>query len=134
MQTINIELPWPPTVNSYYAKTKRGVFISKGGRLFRDAMTSALSEQMCLGLKIDYRLFVQVILYPPDKRCRDLDNYMKALLDALTKAGLWVDDEQIDELAIMRGVVIPRGKVLMQISQHHGMIMPNSPSIWDMLD
>ena len=130
----NITLPWPPTVNSYYVKAKRGIFISKKGGIFRAACASALNEQMCLGLKLDFRLTVHVILYPPDKRCRDLDNYMKALLDALTKAGLWIDDEQIDELAIMRGVVIPGGKTLMQISQHHGMILPDLPNVWDFLE
>ena len=131
---VNISLPWPPTVNSYYARTKRGVFISKAGRTFRDAVDSALNEQMCLGLALTERLSVQVILYPPDRRTRDLDNYMKALLDACTKSRLWGDDEQIDELAIMRGSLVPGGKTLMQITEHHGMIMPDDPGIWDMLE
>ena len=131
----NLTLPWPPTVNSYYAKTKRGVFISKRGRTFRDAVNSALDEQMCFGLKLDMRLSVDIILYPPDRRTRDLDNYMKALLDALTKAGFWIDDEQIDELAIMRGKIVkPGGKTLMQITQHHGMIMPDIENVWDFLE
>lgn len=129
----NLTLPWPPTVNSYYSKTKRGVFISKQGRTFRDACNEALNEQMCLGLKLDIRLSVQVILYPPDRRCRDLDNYMKALLDALTQANVWVDDEQIDELAIMRGKVVNPGKTLLQISEHHGMILPDAEDVWDFL-
>jgi crossover junction endodeoxyribonuclease RusA len=131
---VNFSLPWPPTVNSYYVKAKRGVFISKAGITFRDACNSALNEQMCLGLRLDYRLSVQVILYPPDKRCRDLDNYMKALLDALTHAKVWVDDEQIDELAIHRGKVITSGKTLVQITEHHGMIMPDDENVWDFLE
>jgi crossover junction endodeoxyribonuclease RusA len=32
-----------------------------------------------------------------------LDNYMKSLLDALTKIGVWEDDSQIDRLTIARG-------------------------------
>ena len=35
----------------------------------------------------------------PDKRVRDLDNLLKAPLDALTRAGFWVDDSQIADCA-----------------------------------
>nr|WP_246877229.1 RusA family crossover junction endodeoxyribonuclease [Pantoea ananatis] len=35
------------------------------------------------------------MLYPLDKRNRDLDNYQKTLFDSLTHAGVWVDDRQI---------------------------------------
>ena len=140
MQELILNLPWPPTVNSYYAKTKRGVYISKGGRAFRDAVISACREQMALNLRLDSRLSMQVILYPPDRRTRDLDNYMKALLDALTHSEVWIDDEQIDELAIMRGKIVPRdgeipgGMVRLKISLHHGMIMPDDANIWDYLN
>ncbi|EGM8635893.1 RusA family crossover junction endodeoxyribonuclease, partial [Escherichia coli] len=34
---------------------------------------------------------------------RDLDNILKAPLDALTHAGLLMDDEQFDEINIVRG-------------------------------
>lgn len=39
----------------------------------------------------------------PDRRRRDLDNILKALFDALTHAGLWLDDSQIDFISISRG-------------------------------
>ena len=48
------------------------------------------------------RVAVRIEAQPPDRRVRDLDNLLKAPLDALTHAGLWVDDSQIDELTIMR--------------------------------
>jgi crossover junction endodeoxyribonuclease RusA len=48
------------------------------------------------------RLSVALYAYPPDKRRRDLDNLPKAVLDALTHAGVWADDEQIDSLSIQR--------------------------------
>lgn len=36
---------------------------------------------------------LSVTLCPPDKRKRDMDNFAgKALLDALTLAGVWADD------------------------------------------
>jgi crossover junction endodeoxyribonuclease RusA len=45
------------------------------------------------------KLDVSIILYPPDIRVRDLDNYFKAPLDALTHARLWGDDSQIKRLS-----------------------------------
>ncbi len=40
-------------------------------------------------------LMVEIIMYPPDKRKRDMDNIKKALFDALQHAGLYKDDYQI---------------------------------------
>ena len=57
------------------------------------------------------RLRVELLLYPPDRRRRDIDNYAKSLLDSLTKAGVWEDDSQIDELTIKRCEIIKGGYV-----------------------
>ena len=112
---IILHLPFPPTVNSYYKHSKFGVHISKKGRLFRESLEDTIREQV-RGIKLDETLFVEVYLYPPDRRKRDLDNYMKALLDALTQYGLWEDDSLINQLHIFRGEVIKGGAVIMKIS------------------
>ena len=97
-------LPFPPTINSYYVKTKNGQFISQKGRKYRVDVEAEVREQFSFSA-LDGQLLVEVVLHMPDKRRRDLDNYMKALLDALTLAGVWEDDSQIDQLAIYRGTV-----------------------------
>jgi len=134
MKEIHIDLPFPPTVNSYYSKTMRGVYISKRGRLFRDLCADACNEQNAYGLLLSERLAVDIILYPPDKRTRDLDNYMKALLDALTIAKVWEDDSLIDNLNIHRGSLVKGGKCSVRISEHHGLIMPNNSDVWDYIE
>ena len=97
-----IFLEWPPSVNNYYVKTRNGVYISSKGRAFREAVSLAVNEQLGGMLKLDEKLEVTVILSPPDRRTRDLDNFMKSLLDAITHAGVWEDDGQIDQLLIYR--------------------------------
>jgi crossover junction endodeoxyribonuclease RusA len=60
---------------------------------------------------------MEVYLFPPDRRKRDLDNYMKGLLDALTNGKLWVDDSLINQLHIYRGEVVTDGSVRVEISE-----------------
>ena len=110
-----IYLPFPPTVNNYYVKTQRGVFISQKGRKYRDEVLQAVLEQVS-GETIDKQMLVEVILFPPDKRRRDVDNYNKALLDALTTAELWEDDCLIDQLFNYRGEIRKGGQAYVRIT------------------
>ncbi len=54
----------------------------------------------------------------PSNRIRDLDNYNKALFDALTHAGVWEDDSQVKRMLVEWGPVIPEGKVEITISKY----------------
>lgn len=101
--TYTFKLPWPPSINNYYGRTRTGsVYIKKPGRDFRDIVKDALRI-----IKEDYeplrdRLQVWIEAYPPDRRRRDLDNIKKALLDAMTHAGVYEDDCLIDDLRVIR--------------------------------
>jgi crossover junction endodeoxyribonuclease RusA len=68
---------------------------------------------------------VECIFYPPDRRKRDLDNHLKALLDSCTLSGLWEDDSLIDQLTLYRGVVVKTGIIRMEINLA-GPLMPYS--------
>jgi len=52
----------------------------------------------------------------PDKRKRDIDNYLKILLDSLT-GKVWVDDCQIDCIVISREEVIKGGRVTLDVRE-----------------
>ncbi|MGP1938918.1 RusA family crossover junction endodeoxyribonuclease, partial [Citrobacter freundii] len=49
---------------------------------------------------------------------RDIDNYNKALFDALTHAGVWEDDSQIKRMLVEWGPVVPKGRVEITISRY----------------
>ena len=56
-----------------------------------------------------------ILAKPPDRRRRDLDNILKALLDSIVHAGVIEDDSQIDEIQITRGDVVADGAVVVRI-------------------
>ncbi|RLD02792.1 MAG: hypothetical protein DRI65_14205 [Chloroflexota bacterium] len=115
-EDIVLNLPWPPTVNNYYKTARSGHrYIDKSVREYREKVEKAINMQVP-GLTLTEGLFVEVYLYPPDARKRDLDNYMKGLLDALTIAKLWEDDSLIHQLHIYRGIKKPGGAVIIEIS------------------
>lgn len=97
---IQLELPYPPSVNHYWGQAGKNRFIGKKGKEFRVAVAEACLEA---GIQtLEGRLSVHVALFPPDRRARDVDNVLKPLLDACEHAGCFVNDSQIDELHIIR--------------------------------
>lgn len=110
---LELQLPFPPTVNTMWRRGQRSTYLSERGRKYRaDAVASVLEQfpDRPLVDSLDSRLAVSITLYPPDRRQRDLDNYPKAILDTLTHAGVWVDDSQIDKLTVARGERVKHGR------------------------
>lgn len=60
---------------------------------------------------------VAIVFYPPNLVRRDLDNFLKAPLDALTHAGVWADDSQVKKLMIEWGPIVKGGKIEIVISE-----------------
>jgi crossover junction endodeoxyribonuclease RusA len=91
-------LPYPPSVNTAYRATSKGVIKSKAYRQYSDDCWRAVQNQKALGF--DGPVKVSITLGRPDKRKRDLDNTLKAVLDFLTDFGIWEDDSQIHDLRV----------------------------------
>ena len=106
-----LKLPFPPSVNGYWRAFKGRQIISKKGREYRELVLSMLPQMEPMST----RLSVEIDFYPPDRRKRDLDNYTKAMLDALTHGNVWEDDEQIDLLIIARREVVKGGLMMVTI-------------------
>lgn len=115
---LTLELPYPPTINSYYAFNKFGKkYIQKEGRDYRNTVVNSLSEYNLKTLSSS--LSVEVSVFPPDLRKRDLDNVLKCLLDSLTHAGVYVDDFLIDVLIVKRMHKVKGGLCIVSITELH---------------
>jgi crossover junction endodeoxyribonuclease RusA len=90
--------------------------ISKAGREFKLQVQDYVIDNAVpkMGQK---RLQMQVTLFPRDRRKQDIDNRIKALWDALTDAGVFDDDEQIDILIVQRGEIRKGGGCLVMIDE-----------------
>lgn len=115
-----ITLPYPPSLNTYWRSVRGRVLISAKGRSYRTqvAQTVMVARQSgdVSAWPILQRLAVRIDAAPPDRRKRDLDNITKALLDALTHAGVWLDDSQIDDLRIVRQPHMSGGQVTVTVT------------------
>lgn len=121
-----LTLPWPPTVNHYWHPVVvRGRFmgmrVSEDGKAFRSEVMCRVRKALGpTGPKMERCLRVDVELRPPTRAKRDIDNYLKALLDSLTHADVWVDDSQIDELTVRRGRVVQGGASTVLVTELDG--------------
>ena len=112
-----LQLPWPPSVNTYWRHTSRGTLLSAKGRQFRADVEACVFEQHAGCKPLAGRLRVEIIAMPPDKRKRDLDNLFKGVLDAMERAGVYENDGQIDDLHIKRGEITAGGHLVVFVEE-----------------
>ena len=100
MATVPVlTLPWPPSVNHIYGRGRNGqLYLLRDGKEYRKTVwilirAARLTKRLGpVALTID--------AYPPDKRLRDVDNLLKAVLDALQEGGAFENDSQVKELHV----------------------------------
>ena len=115
--SVRLILPFPPSVNHVWGRKKSGgVYLVKAARLYRLAVKSIVAAAGLQGLPLEGRLIVALDLYPPSRHRRDADNYCKAPLDALTKAGVWLDDSQVIRPRPEIHEVVPGGRLVVTIT------------------
>nr|WP_171967314.1 RusA family crossover junction endodeoxyribonuclease [Candidatus Hamiltonella defensa] len=120
---MRIELPFPPSVNHYWVRTARRVYLSEAAKRFQRLTAIEVAQS---SMKQGHHPFlgdvsVLLTLYLPDKRVRDVDNYPKGVLDALTKAGIWADDAQVRVMTVKKCDAdnkIKKGKCVVVIEQY----------------
>lgn len=111
-----LNLPYAPSVNTYWRRGRFSTYLSPIGREYKDKVAEYVIENRVPKLG-DARLKMTLIIRPRSKRKFDIDNLAKSVLDSLADAGVYDDDEQIDELHIIRGEPIKNGRVVVTIEE-----------------
>lgn len=100
-----VTLPWPPSVNTYWRKWNGRMVLSDEGRNYR---LCAAAEMIGVD-HFDGRCSVEIAVFRPDDKIRDMDNMLKAPIDALVACGIIQGDSTrhlrriaIDDMGIDR--------------------------------
>ena len=102
IECVKVCMPWPPSTNSIWRNVGKRTLLSREARAYRNRARGELLAQGVANTKLAGRLSVRVELFPHDRRAFDIDNKLKALLDALTYSRVWLDDGQVDEILVTR--------------------------------
>ena len=105
---VSFSVPYPPSMNTMWRNFRGRTVLSKAGRIFREQVNFLVIDKNIPKFG-DKKLKVTMILRPRDKRKTDIDNRIKAVLDALEHAGVFDDDFQVDHLEMIRGEPIKGG-------------------------
>ena len=112
-QIIELSLPFPPSINTYWGFHGHRRFLTKKANVFKQLVASAVKQHPPFGTQ---KLSISLDFYPPDRRIRDIDNPVKPLLDALVAAGLFEDDSQVKVLNLKMNDPIKYGLTKVKIS------------------
>lgn len=111
---VHLELPYPPSANLIWRRSKFSTYMSKEGKAYKEQVADYIAAENFPKFG-DADIKVSMILRPRDKRKRDIDNCLKISIDSLASAGLFDDDFQIQELTIKRGEPISGGLLLVVV-------------------
>ncbi len=112
---LKLQLPYPPSINHYWRRAGNRTIISREGREYRRRVVQLLSYKHIDPLLGELSVEVQVA--PPDRRRRDIDNVLKALLDGLQHGGAYADDYQIARLLVERIEPTKKGRTIVTIRE-----------------
>jgi Holliday junction resolvase RusA-like endonuclease len=86
---MTFRLPWPPSVNSFLGKR----YTPKQVIRFRAEAMGDIRRQIG-DTAASGRVRIHLALTPPDDKEADSDNYLKATIDAIKRAGVIKDDSR----------------------------------------
>lgn len=98
-------------------QVRTSTFLSKAGKNYREACGFLLVRQLRAqgGGVGTSRVAMEVVLHPPTSRAHDIDNFNKAIFDALEHVHVFENDAQIHQLLETKGHPISSGRVEVRI-------------------
>jgi crossover junction endodeoxyribonuclease RusA len=120
MKTVTLILPYPPSVNHMYGRTKYGgTFKTKKAKAFESDVRAMVIER---GIRPFLgAVKVEVVAFFPDRRKRDVSNIEKCIGDALEEFhgfGCYENDRQIVDCQLVKAIEIHKGgKVIVRVTE-----------------
>ena len=121
---MKFTLPYPPSVNMYWrhrvVRPKGGTkpmaitYISKAGKDYKAKVAEKLRGYPMWDPVLELVLYVD--LYPPDRRKRDVDNVLKAIMDSM-EGLLYESDCQIGHVQVIRREPVKGGRIVIEITE-----------------
>jgi Holliday junction resolvase RusA-like endonuclease len=103
VKILSFDFPWPPTANNLYPTVRGKRVSSKAALAYRKACADAVLERHIERFRfVGCRLRILIGCHAPKPMAYDLDNRIKATLDALQYCGIIENDNQIDEIMVSR--------------------------------
>lgn len=115
METFQFALPYPPSVNHYWRKWRGKMVISQSGRDYRRDVVNAIETQYQDVVRFDCPVIVLMVMHPPDRRKRDIDNIEKAVYDSLKHCGVIKDDSLIIQQFVVKSNPVTGGRLYLTI-------------------
>lgn len=117
---LKIKIPFPPTANHIWARGGKRTYLTKEYQSFLKIVSLAIKRaEEARPLFGANAYAVRLVVYPPDRRVRDLDNLIKPVLDALTRAGLWLDDSRVCMITACKGAPAEEPFAVVEITALH---------------
>lgn len=118
----SFRLPYPPTANNLFRTLTKGPLAGRrvltgDAKDYRKLVGRQLMLQRVPLRSLSGKLAVAIVVHPPDRRARDLDNVCKTLLDSLKAAEFILDDSDIDDLHLLRGTMHKPGYVSVHVAE-----------------
>ena len=104
----------PPSLNSAYKKFKNRIVLSKDSKDFKQLLADNVSDNF---RPLQGHIKLTVVFMFADNRKRDIDNYLKVLIDAM-KNIIFEDDDQIYKLDITKHIGCGQARTVIHISEY----------------
>lgn len=116
-RSLMLTLPYPPSANHFYSVARQRKVLSVQGQTYQAVADKAcLTQLVGVARPLTGRFALTVEVFPPDHRLRDADGPLKHTQDTLQRAGVLVNDSQIDEIHVYRRGVVAGGKIVLALT------------------
>lgn len=119
-----VEVPGNPWAGAINRRDRAGV--TSDGRLYNRKQAGFKAYQATVALwarsavnaqrwrRLDREAEVWITLWVPDRRRRDIDGPIKAILDGLTDAHVWADDSLAWSMGVRKRIGDPRASIVVR--------------------